>query len=284
MTTITATPNRSAWRATLISEVRKLTTTRMWWVLLIVLATYMVFMAGILAFSFVFMEDQVTGADGQNMQMSHDVIRTLVYSLAPTTGYVFPVIVGTLAITSEYRHRTITAAFLADPNRGRVLAAKMVSNLVLGAIYGVVSTVAVVGTGAIVFGIAGWDLGFSSAQTWADMGLSALSMTVWTLVGVGFGTLITNQIAAIIVVVGFTQLAEPILRMALPAFESVESVAMFLPGAAGEALGGAGANSLYNAMSSVESLNWWQGGLVLLAYAVVMAVIGRFTTLKRDIT
>jgi putative exporter of polyketide antibiotics len=31
-------------------------------------------------------------------------------------------------------------------------------------------------------------------------------------------------------------------------------------------------------------LEWWQGGLVLLAYAVVLTVIGYLLTWRRDVT
>ena len=48
-----------------------------------------------------------------------------------------PALIGTIAITSEFRHRTIGATFLAAPRRGRLLAAKLGTFVLLGLGYGV---------------------------------------------------------------------------------------------------------------------------------------------------
>ena len=48
-------------RAALVAEYRKLVTTRLWWVLLIVLAAYLAFMGGVLAASIVFAPDAEFG-------------------------------------------------------------------------------------------------------------------------------------------------------------------------------------------------------------------------------
>ncbi len=116
----------------------------------------------------------------------------------------------------------------------------------------------------------------------ASIGRSVLALVLWALVGVGFGSVLTNQVAAIVVLLGFTQLVEPLLRLALGAFDATQEVGKFLPGAAGESLAGA---SLYSSTGTVNLglLEPWQGALVLLAYAVVLVAIGRFTTFRRDI-
>jgi ABC-2 type transport system permease protein len=101
------------------------------------------------------------------------------------------------------------------------------------------------------------------------------------MVGVGFGTALTHQVAAIVVLLAFTQFVEPLLRVFLGAFEQTAGVAKFLPGAAGEAVTGA---SLYSSAGIGELLPWWQGLLVLVAYGLVLAAVGHLTTLRRDIT
>ena len=80
----------------------------------------------------------------------------------------------------------------------------------------------------------------------------------------------------------FTQFVEPVARMALPAVldDAGSRVASFLPGAAGEAMTGA---SLFNALSMGGILEWWQGALVLVGYALLFAVVGRVTTFRRDV-
>ena len=61
----------------------------------------------------------------------------IIYSVASSVGYVFPVLFGTLATTAEFRHQTLTPTFLATPQRGAVLGAKFATLAVFGAIYGV---------------------------------------------------------------------------------------------------------------------------------------------------
>ena len=39
-------------------------------------------------------------------------------------------------------------------------------------------------------------------------------MALWGAIGVGLGVLVTNQVAAIVIVIAFTQFVEPILRFA----------------------------------------------------------------------
>jgi hypothetical protein len=107
-----------------------------------------------------------------------------------------------------------------------------------------------------------------------------VALTLWALVGVGFGSVLTNQVAAIVVLLAFTQFVEPLLRLLLAQFDATEALSKFLPGAAGEAIAG---SSLYVSSGLAELLNAWQGTLTLLGYAVILVVIGRLTTFRRDI-
>ena len=56
-------------------------------------------------------------------------------------GYLLLLTIGVLQIGSEYRHKTITASFLATPKRLRAMLAKVVALLGIGAIYGLISLV-----------------------------------------------------------------------------------------------------------------------------------------------
>lgn len=88
---------------------------------------------------------------------------------------------------------------------------------------------------------------------------------------------------SIVVVLAFTQFVEPILRTVASFVEWLASVGRFLPGAAGDALVGA---SFYSVLgeAATESLEWWQGGLVLVALALVFAIAGYFVSWRRDVT
>lgn len=271
--------------AALVTEYRKLVTTRLWWVLLVTMAAYMAFLAGIMGFVLAEAPEAagagMPGAEPAAPMSPEQVARTL-YTLATSLGYVFPVIVGALAMTGEFRHQTITPTLLAEPRRTVFLTAKMLSSVAVGLLFGAVGTLATVGAGAGVLALLGEPTHLGDPVVLRDAGLSVLALTVWTVVGVGFGTLLTNQVAAVVVLLAFTQFVEPILRIVLGQVQALEGVSKFLPGAAGEAITG----SSFYADSGLAAglLPSWAGLLVLLGYAVLLALAGRVTTLRRDIT
>ncbi|NMR20822.1 ABC transporter permease [Cellulomonas fimi] len=271
--------------AALRTEYRKLVTTRMWWILLLAMAAYMAFLAAIMAY--VLSTDPTAATGGlptgtEPAPLDPEAVARTIYTLATSLGYVFPVIVGALAMTGEFRHQTITPTLLAEPRRSVFLLAKLLSSVVVGLLFGVVGTLATIGAGAGVLALMGEQSFLDDPVVWRSAGLSVLALTVWTVVGVGFGTLLTNQVAVIVVLLAFTQFVEPVLRVVLGRLEWAAGISKFLPGAAGEAITG----SSFYADSGLAAglLTSWQGLLVLLGYAAAFALIGRLTTLRQDIT
>lgn len=263
-------------RTAISIELRKLVTTRMWWVLLLLMAGYMAFLAGVFAVTTTM---SVEGAELDGDPLSQAIG---IYTVAVSLGYVFPVIVGTLSVAGEFRHKTITPTLLAEPNRTRLLGAKMLASLPVGVLYGIVGTLAGVVVGAGALQLTGGDPMLGEPEVWRAIGLSILALAVWTTVGVGIGSVLTNQVAAIVVLLGFTQFLEPLLRGLLTsAFDGAAAgVASYLPGAAGEAIVG---SSIYSMIGLGDLLAWWQGALVLLAYGLVLAVVARLTTFRKDV-
>lgn len=271
-------------RAALIAEYRKLVTTRMWWVLLVTMAAYMAFIAAILGFALTADPESLT-AGMPNAEESPPIpplqAALAIYTLAPSLGYVFPVIVGALSVAGEFRHLTITPTLLAEPRRSVVVTAKLLSSLPIGLIFGIVGVLATVLPGAGVLAIMGKETFLSDPEVLRTAAWAVVALALWALVGVGFGSALKNQILGIVVILAFTQLVEPILRMAFSMIDQLSGVARWLPGAAGDSVAGA---SFYSATGLGELLPRWQGILVLVGYGLVLALIGRFTTLRRDIT
>ena len=205
------------------------------------------------------------------------------YSSAVTIGYVFAVLIGALSATGEYRHQTVTPMFLAVPKREQALVAKLAVQSVLGMFYGILAFIGTVALGAIGLSIAGVDAGLGQASTWLVILRGVLAMGLWAAIGVGVGALVRNQVAAIVIVVAFTQFVEPILRTGSLIHPVAGTIGQFLPGGASDALVGA---SIYSFMMMATSnhLLWWAGGLVLVAYALVATVGGYFTSWRKDVT
>jgi hypothetical protein len=255
-------------------------TTRMWWLLGIVLFGYLAFLGGVMAFSLTHDPASMTGGLGTVTVLDGKTVARTIYTLAVSLGYVFPLIIGALSMTGEFRHETITPTLLAEPRRGVVLGAKLVVASVLGVVYGVIGTAAAV-LGGLPFLLAndGAYLGDVGVQT--DLVFSVVAMAIWCVIGVGLGTLLPNQIASVVVILAFTQFVEPILRIGLVAIDPLVGVQKFLPGAAAEALAG---SSLYSSTGMLGLLERGPGALVLLAYAAAFALLGRYVTLRRDIS
>ncbi|WP_426322236.1 ABC transporter permease [Microbacterium sp. E-13] len=264
------------------AETTKLFSTSIWWILAIVLFVYVAFTAA--ALGFVYAAAATGSLPGNAPQIPEDGLAEVLYSTATSVGYVFPLLVGTLMVTAEFRHKTLTPTFLATPRRGRVLAAKLAVGALIGLVLGVIGIVAAVGTSAAF--LAGFDLetGIASPDTWAMLGRMLLAYVLWTLIGVGVGALVRNQVGAIVGVLVFTQFVEPIGRTAAAFVDGLSDATRFLPGAASDALVGASVLAASVPGGSSESLEWWAGGLVLLGYAVVFVVLGHLVSWRRDVS
>jgi len=265
------------------SEVTKQFSTSMWWILAIVLVAYVGFTAAVLGF--VFAAASSGSLPGNAPQIPAEGLPAILYSTATAVGYVFPLLIGTLMVTTEFRHKTLTPTFLATPKRGVVLWAKIVVGIGVGALFGVLGVLssAVPAAGLL----AGYGLGtdLTSADTWALFGRMILAFVLWVLVGIGVGALIRNQVGAIVGVLVFTQFLEPVGRAAAAFVDGLSDVTRFLPGAASDALVGA---SVFTAATpggtGGDALEWWVGGAVLLGYAAVFLALGHLFSWRRDVT
>jgi ABC-2 type transport system permease protein len=263
------------------SELSKVRSTRMWWLLALVLFGYLAFLGAVMAFSLTRDPTSMTGGMGTVTVLSGRAIAQTVYTLAVSLGYVFPLVIGALSMTNEFRHQTITPTLLAEPRRGIVLEAKLAVGAGLGTVYGVVGT-----AGAVVGGLPfllteGDGAHLDDRGVLADLLFSVVAMAIWCVIGVGLGSLLTNQVASIVVILAFTQFVEPILRIGLVALDPLAGVQKFLPGAAAEALAG---SSLYSTTGMLGLLDRGWGAVVLLAYAAAFALLGRYTTLRQDVS
>lgn len=256
--------------AALRSEVTKLLSTRLWWVLALVMFGYVALIGGFLAFSFTL--------DGGSPASSGKETAELVYGLVNPLCYAFPLVAGSLLMTGEYRHRTISQTLLATPNRTVVLLAKLAVSVALGVAYGLAGSAGIVLGGAPILAARGDGAYLGESSVLQVLVLSALAMALWSVIGTAFGAVLTNQVAVIVGILAFTQLLEPIARLAFSAIDGLGQVGQFLPGAAADGLVGS------SFLGADDLLPRAAAAAVLVGYAVLFAVIGRLTTLRRDIT
>ena len=194
-----------------------------------------------------------------------------------------PALIGTVAITSEYRHRTIGTTFLAVPRRGRVLVAKLGVYALFGLLYGVAAAGS---TGiALVLAAAVRDvqLGITTGQLVTMLAQLALASTVYMVLGVAIGALARNQLIAVGIVLGYFYFLENVL-MLVP---GVNVIYPLLPGGATASLTRftflTDAVAEQTSLASAPLLPPLVGVLILLGYTLVAAVVAVAAPLRRDL-
>jgi ABC-type transport system involved in multi-copper enzyme maturation permease subunit len=257
------------------SELRKITSTRLWWALLLGALVFSALQSGVTA-AFAGLESAGPGAPGMPGPDTAEGVRSI-YPMAMFTGtYILALVLGITGMTGEYRYQTITATFLVTPRRPRVVVAKILAHMLMGLLYGVLATVVVLVVGGTVLALRGHGLGWGADRLWPTVLLAIIAVAVWTVLGIGLGTLIRSQIAAIVVGILVTFLIEPLLTVALSAAD-LDWLVKWLPSNASSALMQPGDVLL-------DHLDWWLGGLVLLGYGLVLAAVGVVLSVRRDVS
>ncbi|MFF0341117.1 ABC transporter permease subunit [Kribbella sp. NPDC004875] len=195
-----------------------------------------------------------------------------------------PALFGTIAITSEYRHRTIGTTFLAAPRRGQVLTAKLLvygaGGLGYGLLASVTSGLALLGAAAI----RGVTLTVDPADLLLLLTKLAVVAAVYVVVGVAIGALARHQLVAVGIVLGYFYFLEYVL-MILP---GVNRIYPYLPGGATSSL--TSFTFLTDTIADQTSatagtpLPPVYAALVLLGYAAVGAAAAAVVPLRRDLT
>jgi hypothetical protein len=258
-------------RNALRSEWRKVTTTKLWWALLLAALAVAGVSAGGLISSY------QTGAPPGMAAPPDPLVQVSTQRMLATlgaAGEIFALVYGVILITTEFRHLTARPTFLIEPRRGRVILAKLIVGAGVGAAYGIASAAVVAGVMTAWLAAKGVSIGWLSGGVLATLGRAAIAVTLYALLGVGIGVLVRNQIAAVIGSLAFLLVIEDVFAV-IPA---VSRGYAFLPGPAAGALVGSSAPPVGGiALTSLE------GGLVFLGWGALLAVSGWLFTMRRDI-
>jgi ABC-type transport system involved in multi-copper enzyme maturation permease subunit len=260
--------------ALLRAELRKITSTRLWWGLLLAGMAFSAIQS-LASAAFAGMEGP-SGQPGMPGLDTAEAVRT-VYATSLFTGtYLFAMVLGITGMTGEYRHQTITSTFLVSPRRHRVVLAKIAAHVGMGLLFGLASLAVVLVVGGLTMTVRGHGLGLDAERLWLTCALAVLAVAIWAVLGIGIGTLVRNQVAAIVLAVLFTFLLEPLLTFASVSL-GWDWLVKWLPSNASSALMAPG-NVL------LDYLEWWVGGLVLLGYGLVLAAAGVLLSVRRDVS
>jgi ABC-2 type transport system permease protein len=180
------------------------------------------------------------------------------------------IVLGIIGTTQEYRHRTATPTFLASPHRGRVVIAKLLAYVAAAAPMALV----VIAVDVLVVTVYAGAKGAAPSLTGDNLRVLVgawAALVIYTVIGVGVGALLRNQVGAIVGALVYLFVVEGIIS-SIPATQGAYK---WLPGGALEAM-----TATFN---QTDLLSAWQGGLLLLVYGVAAAVLGTVLAVRRDV-
>lgn len=254
------------------SELRKLIYVRANWGLLIA-ATFISVLSVVIT---PFVLDSVGGGELLGLGLDQQAAIDATYANG-ISGYVFALILGILMMAGEFRHGTAVATFLTSPKRAVVLAAKLTVAAIGGLILMVISTGLSLIAGYVVL------LGFENAAKPSEnlflntMVASAIGGAVLAVIGVAIGTLVRNQMLAIVGALVYLFIVDPLLLALWP------DTGKWLPSGLITAMLSIDISAPELGFDTTGYLPALTATLVLLGYGVVFSAIAIATSLRRDI-
>lgn len=182
---------------------------------------------------------------------------------------VLVLVLGVLAITTEFRHETASSTFLVTPRRWPALLAKLVATILVGLLAGLAFVLVNAGLAVPLL-----ESREGSAAATDDLvsiyaGM-VVSLGILCAFGFGVGMIVRNQVGAIIAAIAFFFILSPLPEL--------------LPGSIGDYFPAQAIGSLHGNAEGEGSLDQVSGGLVLGAWALALATIGTALVCYRDVS
>jgi ABC-2 type transport system permease protein len=201
-----------------------------------------------------------------------DVLTSTGFALIIAAAY------GTTVTSNELRHHTITDTYLDEPNRRRVLIAKVITAGLTGLAFGLAATLVTTGIGLAFAAGHGHHIAIATG-TIIRYGAGAVAGGgLLAAAGAAIGTLIPNQVAAIIAVFAWGFGVEQILGGVF------HSLARYLPLMASETMAGSANGGMPPLPKGLSPLPFGAVAGLVAAVTVILTIIASTTTVHRDVT
>ena len=249
------------------SEFRKVFSTKLLFILIISAVAF----ALLQVFLLIFVTPTGFNPDA-NQLMNPQYIKSITASAGSAS--IFLLILGIVAMSGEYRNQTITSTFLVTPVRWKVIVAKMATFAILAFFIAILLWL-IVSITAMLLLTTQDSAPFEWSGAFEILGGTVLGLVLYGVLGVAIGSLITSQVAAIIIALIWFLIVEALLSVFFATF------ANWLPGGAFNAILQTNGNP---EAIDADLLSVPVGALVLIGYAAIFAIAAAFFTTKRDIT
>lgn len=243
--------------ALLAAEFLKLRTTRTTWALL----------AATVAVSALAVASAViVGADTATLDLESDRgVRAILNVSA--NGAIFVLALGIIIAAGEYRQGTATDTFLTTPRRWRVITAKLGVAAAAGVAFGALAAGVSIAVANLSYRLEGYRFPLDSAEGWSTLAGAILYAALFGALGAATGSLVRNQVVAIVGWLAWLFVVEHIAVGFLP------DLGRWLPAAAGQALVRA---------PNPELLAQTTAAAVLAIYAAVIMSVAVVSERHRD--
>ena len=220
--------------------------------------------------------------------VSQETIFQLVISFASISLIVLSIF-AVLAITAEHSTTSIQSSLTSVPRRGMFFTAKFVAVAIYVFVVQLVAMAVSLAAAELAF-VGDNVSGLSGSNVWKLplillLGSPAI-MVVVAAMAYGFGMICKSTAGGIMCVIGAVMILPTVVSVIMIAsnFAKWTSILMqILPANAVSQFLGSSANSGPQLPPDAVVFTWWQSGLVVIAWAVVMYVIGYLIESHRDI-
>jgi len=245
------------WLRLVHAELRKLTTTKLPWAFLAILAAISAITATAVIFG--------TDMDGSKAFVSTEEDQKSLIAFA-SNALMGAGLFGAIAVAREYGHGTVVPTFLTEPHRHRAVLAQLTAVLLVGALLGVVGAVLTVVSVAASLPTTEYGFMVSTGGVAQVIAASAFAAAAGAVLGAGIGALIRNTGGAVTAAVVVLVIAPPLI------VQLANEAASWVP------------DTLTKVASGVANDVGLGAALAAIAaWAIVPAVIGLIAVQRRDV-
>jgi ABC-type transport system involved in multi-copper enzyme maturation permease subunit len=181
---------------------------------------------------------------------------------------VFAALAGIMLFTSEYRFGTIRPTFLFNPSRSRLIATKLTAGALSGLVFGIIGEGLVFSIGVIILKARGVPIAMTGANL-TELIVGAIAGTaLWGAIGVAVGSIVPNQVGAVISLLAWGFVAENLVFGFLP------KIGRFLPVHAADSMMGP---------IQTQLLPGNAGTIVVVGWTAVLTLAGVVMLKRRDV-
>ncbi|KAB1502889.1 hypothetical protein F7230_07830 [Corynebacterium sp. 320] len=243
----------------LISEWKKATTSITWWAVGALIVTANVLVTSF--FTFVGLNVERSPIDAT----APDSVRMFL-TVGVAFTFILPLILGMLIVNLEFYNNTIIYSFLGNQRRGSLYLAKLVTCAVSAMLFSVLFALMSLAVVAGLLSSSSKPATVFTGQTWGTLLSIVVISTLLGVIGGALGALVTKPMLAIVLIILWSQVIEPILRIASPT-----KAQGYLPSSLIDAsLGGGFLGQMFNS----EQLSQPLALGILAAVTVVLGILG----------